>query len=96
MKNEEFATAYKNIEDMNNTVNNKKKRSLKMIKGLCAVCLMLQVSFFLSSCSDFLTIYPTDRIVGEDFWKTKADVDQMVDGAYQSMLSYDVQERAIM
>ena len=96
MKNEEFATAYKNIEDMNNTVNNKKKRSLKMVKGLCAVCLMLQVSFFLSSCSDFLTIYPTDRIVGEDFWKTKADVDQMVDGAYQSMLSYDVQERAIM
>jgi hypothetical protein len=96
MKNEEFATAYKNIEDMNNTVNNKKKRSLKMVKGLCAVCLMLQVSFFLSSCSDFLTIYPTDRIVGEDFWKTKADVDQMVDGAYQSMLSYNVQERAIM
>ena len=49
-----------------------------------------------SSCNDFLTIYPTDRIVGEDFWKTKSDVSQMVDGCYQSMLNYDIQERAIM
>lgn len=50
----------------------------------------------LVSCNDFLTIYPTDRIVAEDFWKTKADVNQMVDGTYQSMLTYDIQERAIM
>ena len=50
----------------------------------------------LTSCNDFLTIYPTDRIVGEDFWKTKADVDQMVDGTYKSMLEYNVLERAIM
>lgn len=48
------------------------------------------------SCNDFLTIYPTDRIVAEDFWKTKSDVDQMVDGTYQSMLAYDIQERAII
>ena len=48
------------------------------------------------SCTDFLTIYPTDRIVGEDFWKSKADVDQMVDGCYLSMLSGDVQSRAII
>lgn len=50
----------------------------------------------LTSCNDFLTIYPTDRIVGEDFWKTKSDVDQMVDGCYLSMLSGDVQARAII
>ena len=50
----------------------------------------------LSSCTDFLTIYPTDRIVGENFWKTKADVDQMVDGCYHSMLSGDVQTNAII
>lgn len=50
----------------------------------------------LTSCNDFLTIYPTDRIVGTDFWKTKSDVDQMVDGAYKSMLDYSIQERAIM
>lgn len=50
----------------------------------------------LGSCNDFLTIYPTDRIVGTDFWKTKSDVDQMVDGCYLSMLDYSIQERAIM
>lgn len=50
----------------------------------------------LSSCTDFLTIYPTDRIVGENFWKTKADVDQMVDGCYHSMLSGDIQTNAII
>ena len=63
-----------------------------MIKGLlcCAAVAAL------TACNDFLTIYPTDRIVGDDFWKTKADVDQMVDGCYHSMLSYDIQERAIM
>ena len=60
--------------------------------ALCAVGAVCA----LSSCSDFLTIYPTDKIVGDDFWKTKADVDQMVDGCYLSMLSYDIQERAIM
>ena len=48
------------------------------------------------ACNDFLTIYPTDRIVGEDFWKTKADVDQMVDGCYLSMLNDEVQSRAII
>jgi len=50
----------------------------------------------LGSCEDFLTIYPTDRIVGTDFWKTKSDVEQMVDGCYLSMLDYSIQERAIM
>ena len=60
-----------------------------IICGICAACAM-------ASCTDFLTIYPTDRIVGTDFWKKKADVDQMVDGCYLSMLNYNVQERAIM
>ena len=61
-----------------------------MLIGYC----LLAIGFV--SCNDFLTIYPTDRIVGDDFWKTKDDVDQMVDGCYHSMLSYDIQERAIM
>ena len=52
--------------------------------------------FSIVACNDFLTIYPTDRIVGEDFWKTKADVDQMVDGCYLSMLNGEVQSRAII
>ena len=50
----------------------------------------------LSSCDDFLTIYPTDKTIGEDFWKTKEDVDNMVTGAYSSMLSSEIQRRAII
>ena len=63
-----------------------------MVKGL----LCCGAAAALASCNDFLTIYPTDRIVGDDFWKTKADVEQMVDGCYLSMISYNIQERLIM
>jgi len=50
----------------------------------------------LGSCNDFLTIYPTDKTVGKDFWKKKEDVDQMVTGAYSAMTSYNVIERSIV
>lgn len=68
--------------------------SIKKYIAKCMLCCGAAAA--LASCNDFLTIYPTDRIVGEDFWKTKSDVNQMVDGCYHSMLSYDVQERAII
>lgn len=50
----------------------------------------------LSSCNDFLTIYPTDKTVAEDYWKTKSDVDGMVNGAYKSMNNYDIIARSIV
>lgn len=50
----------------------------------------------LSSCEDWLTIYPTDKTVAEDFWKTKSDVDGMVAGCYQKMIAYSCTERAII
>ncbi len=68
----------------------------KILKYIAKGSLCCGLAMTLTSCNDFLTIYPTDRIVGDDFWKTKADVEQMVDGCYQSMLSYSIQERAIM
>ena len=71
-------------------------RLTKMVAIIAPLTLGGLGSGLLTSCNDFLTIYPTDRIVGTDFWKTKADVDQMVDGAYSSMLSGNIQERAIM
>ncbi len=74
----------------------KKMRLTKMVAIIAPLTLGGVGGGLLSSCNDFLTIYPTDRIVGTDFWKTKADVDQMVDGAYSSMLSGNIQERAIM
>lgn len=50
----------------------------------------------LSSCNDFLTIYPTDKTIGEDFWKSKEDVEEMAAGAYDAMQNYAIQERAIV
>ena len=69
---------------------------IKKITGKITVmgCCLLVVAF--TSCTDFLTIYPTDRTVGTDFWKKKADVDEMVNGCYLSMLSGEIQERAIV
>lgn len=66
--------------------------NIKHIFLAFGACTML----LLSSCNDFLTIYPTDKTVGEDFWKTKSDVTEMVTGAYSAMTAYDVQARAIL
>ncbi len=69
------------------------KKSIKTIlAGSLACCGLMGMV----SCNDFLTIYPTDRIVGEHFWQSKSDVDQMVDGCYLSMINEGVQTRAII
>ena len=50
----------------------------------------------LSSCNDFLTIYPNDRTIAPDFWKTKSDVQEMATGCYHAMINSAIMERAIM
>ena len=69
-----------------------KKISAKTITviGYC----LLVIGF--TSCNDFLTIYPTDKTIGEDFWKTKEDVKNMVTGAYGNLTSEACQEKAII
>jgi hypothetical protein len=47
------------------------------------------------ACVDTV-ILPNDKTVDEDFWKTKSDVQLMVNGAYRSMLSNDVMSRLIV
>lgn len=49
-----------------------------------------------SSCQDFLTIYPTNSVILEDFWKTKNDVDNMVANSYGMMLEADFLQRLIV
>lgn len=70
-----------------------KKKTNHIIKSL-AVAFLGGLS--LCSCTDFLTIYPTDKTVGENFWKNKEQVDQMVTGAYTGMISGSNIERFIM
>lgn len=56
---------------------------------------IIAAALTLTSCVD-TTLLPDDKTVEEDFWKTKSEVSQMVNGAYQSMLSSDVIQRLIV
>ena len=49
----------------------------------------------LTSCVDTV-ILPDDKTVDEDFWKSKSDVQLMVNGAYRSMLTPDIISRLIV
>ena len=48
------------------------------------------------SCEDFLTIYPTDRVVLENYWKTKTDVENMVANSYRKMIQPDFTDRLVV
>ena len=56
---------------------------------------MIAASLMAVSCVDTI-ILPDNMTVEEDFWKTKSDVQLMVSGAYQSMLSSDIQTRLLV
>ncbi len=47
------------------------------------------------SCVDTVLL-PDDKTVEEDFWQTKAQVTEMINGAYASMANTDLQERFIV
>ena len=49
----------------------------------------------LSSCEDFLTITPTDRIVEEEFWQDKRDLNNAVMACYWRMASGDLLNKYI-
>lgn len=49
-----------------------------------------------SSCSafdDFLTVYPTNQITGEQFWEDKNDLISVLASCYKQMSTGDVQQR---
>lgn len=54
------------------------------------------VALFASSCEDFLTIYPTDKVILENYWKEKADVEGMVANCYRSMIQLGFMERFLV
>lgn len=57
--------------------------------GLCLA------GFCATSCEDFLTVSPADRITEEDFWKSKSDLDNVRAAAYRQMASSAVTSRII-
>ena len=68
----------------------------KKIKNI-ALCSMvaLAVGAGLSSCEDYLTITPTDRIVEEDFWEDKNDLQNVVNACYARLIRDDIMSKYI-
>jgi len=73
------------------------KGTIMKLSNILKKSLVLGVSaLLLCSCEDFLTIYPTDKTVLEDYWKTKEDVEMMATGAYKAMIASNIQQSAII
>ena len=47
------------------------------------------------SCVDTVLL-PDDKTVEEDFWQTKTDVEMMVNGAYSSMATANIQSLLVV
>lgn len=60
------------------------------------ICILGCVVAMTCSCEDFLTIYPTDKIILEDFWKSKEDVNNVVAESYRLMTTSDYLNRLIV
>ncbi len=58
-------------------------KSLKQIYQ--ATCLAGLLALGTSSCTDWLTLYPQDRVVEENFWEDKNDLEGVRYGAYRKM-----------
>ncbi len=67
----------------------------RLYKKLCLAGGLLVTAGAFTSCEDYLTIYPTDKIVEADFWKDKNDVDNMRAAVYYQMASAGVTERIL-
>ena len=49
----------------------------------------------LTSCDDYLTVLPSDRITEDFFWKSKADLNNVRASAYKQMTTSDVTKRIL-
>ena len=60
---------------------------MKRFKYLSNIALMGLMVLGAASCDDFLTLYPQDRVVEENFWEDKNDLEGVRYGAYKQMAS---------
>lgn len=56
----------------------------------------LGCSSMMTSCTDYLTIYPTNSVILENYWKTAEDVNGMLATCYNSMANSDVIKRMMV
>ena len=75
---------------------NNDKRIITRIVGTAKTLLLGGLLAMTCACNDFLTIYPTDKIVLEDFWKSKDDVESVVAESYRLMTQSDFTYRLLV
>lgn len=56
---------------------------------------IIATALLFTSCVDTVLL-PDDKTVEQDYWKTKGEVSQMVNGAYQAMGSSNIIQRLIV
>ena len=62
--------------------------TMKKLKNIyTSLCLLGLTAVGTTSCEDWLTIYPQDRVVEEDFWEDKNDLEGVRYAAYKQMCS---------
>lgn len=72
-----------------------KALGLKKTMMILGATLFVFHSSLLVSCID-TNVLPADKTIEEDFWKTKADVQLMVIGAYKKMVATDALNRMML
>jgi hypothetical protein len=62
-------------------------KKIKNIIGSAVMAVALGCSSMMTSCTDFLTIYPTNSTILENYWKSAEDVNSMLAACYKNMIS---------
>ena len=65
-------------------------------KCFLAGALLTAGSISFSSCEDYLTITPTDRIVEEEFWEDKNDLQNALTACYLRLIQNDMMKKYIL
>jgi len=68
----------------------------KVIAGASCLLVCATPSLLLTSCGDFLEIEAQNEITLEQFWKEKADVDNVVAGCYSRLQGSDIVRRMMI
>lgn len=71
-----------------------KKKSI--FKIILSGVLLAAGSMTFSSCEDYLTITPTDRIVEEEFWEDKNDLQNALTACYRRLIESDMMRKYIL
>ena len=71
-------------------------KKIKNIFKSAILTIVLACSTLMTSCVDFLTIYPTDTVIHDKYWQTIDDVNGVLAASYLQLLSESAVQRYIL